>query len=82
MQEGNKHPAPEVQAPGRDKDGFPIKEVEVKDLEITIKCEPKEISALVVGLQGRQIQPISPEDLKNAILARLESKDLDRRAYE
>ncbi len=28
MQEGNKHPAPEVQAPGRDKDGFPIKEVE------------------------------------------------------
>lgn len=82
MQEGNKHPAPEVQAPGRDKDGFPIKEVEVKDLEITIKCEPKEIAALVVGLQGRQIQPISPEDLKNAILARLESKDLDRRAYE
>lgn len=28
MREGNKHPAPEVQAPGRDKDGFPIKEVE------------------------------------------------------
>ncbi len=28
MQEGNKHPALEVRAPGRDKDGFPIKEVE------------------------------------------------------
>ncbi len=51
-------------------------------MEITIKGKPKEIAALVVGLQGRQIQPISPEDLKDAILARLELEDPNRRAYE
>lgn len=50
-------------------------------MEITINGKPKEIAALVVGLQGRQLQLISPEDLKAAIQARLESKDLNRRVF-
>ena len=38
MQEGNKYHAPEVQAQGRDKDGFPIKEGGGgENMEITIK---------------------------------------------
>ena len=51
-------------------------------MEITIKGKPKEIAALVVGLQGRLLETVSKKDVEAAIQARLGSKDPSRTKYE
>ena len=46
-------------------------------MEITIKCEPKEIAALVVGIQERQ----STDALAEAIMDKV-NRQLEKRGQE
>ena len=45
---------------------------EVRMMQITISCEPKEIASLVLELQGKPGEPVTTDAIRRTLLEQLE----------